>query len=261
MINSGQFPNIIPFEKNVMNIQLQKLVSLQEIDNEITEIKKMLKVFPEQIAAGLVELEGKKKDFNEISELIDSLQKKRNALEQEVSAENDHMAKTKTKLPHVKTNKEYSAILSEVETIKEKVSKWETEELEILEELDVHEAKIPAIKEAFKIEEGVFAEYKGQKDKEIAQTTKDLESAQARRNELLIEVDSKWATYYQRILEKNDFKAVVTLSGDTCQGCFHLILPQQAIEVRTNEKVETCYHCSRILYSIPESDTETVAQK
>ena len=64
-----------------MNIQLQKLVSLQEIDNEITEIKKMLKIFPEQIATGLAELEGKKKDFNEISALIDSLQKKRSSLD------------------------------------------------------------------------------------------------------------------------------------------------------------------------------------
>ena len=244
-----------------MNIQLQKLVSLQEIDNEITELKKLLKVFPEQIAAGLAELEGKKKDFNEISALIDSLQKKRSKLEQDVAAENDHMAKTKIKLPNVKTNKEYSAILAEVETIKEKISAWETEELEILEELDVQEAKIPAIKEAFKVEEGKFAEYKGQKEKEIEQTKKDLEAAQARRKDLLSEVDSKWASHYERVLERSEYKAVVTLSGDTCQGCFHLILPQQAIEVRTNEKVEICHHCSRILYSIPESDTETVAQK
>jgi len=244
-----------------MNIQLQKLVSLQEIDNEITEIKKLLKTLPEQIASSLAELEGKKKDFNEISALIDSLQKKRNKLEQDVAAENDHMAKTKIKLPNVKTNKEYSAILAEVENIKVKISEWETAELEILEELDVQEAKIPAIKEAFKVEEGKFADYKGQKEKEIDLTTKDLESAQARRKVLLSEVDSKWAAYYERVLERNEYKAVVTLSGDTCQGCFHLILPQQAIEVRTNEKVETCHHCSRILYSIPESDTETVAQK
>jgi predicted nucleic acid-binding Zn-ribbon protein len=70
-------------------------------------------------------------------------------LEQDVAAEKDHMAKTKIKLPNVKTNKEYSAILAEVETIKNKISGWQTEELEILEELDLQEAKISAIKEAF----------------------------------------------------------------------------------------------------------------
>ena len=37
----------------------------------------MLALLPEQIASGLAELEGKKKNFYEISGLIDSLEKKR----------------------------------------------------------------------------------------------------------------------------------------------------------------------------------------
>lgn len=244
-----------------MNIQLQKLISLQEIDFEISEINKMLALIPAQIASALAELDGKRKDLSEINALIESLKKKRNKLEQDVAAENDHMAKTKTKLPAVKTNKEYTAILSEVDAIKEKVSTWETEELEIMEELDIQEAKIPAIKEAFKVEEGVFTEYKGQKDKEYAQTTGDLEAAQARRQAVFVEIEPKLAAYYERVAKLRGDNAVVSLSKDTCQGCHAQILPQLAIDVRTNEKVEFCHHCDRILYSIPESDTETVAQK
>ena len=244
-----------------MNFQLQKLVSLQEIDFEISELNKLLRLIPEQIASGLSELEGKKKDFNELNALIESLKKKRNQLEQEVAAENDHMAKTKMKLPAVKTNKEYSAILAEVDAIKEKVSKWETEELEIMEELDIQEAKIPAIKDAFKVEEGVFAEYKIQKDKEIAQAKRDLEIALANRKKVIGEIESKWAGYYEKVIKLRGDKAVVMLTDDSCQGCHHQVLPQQAIEIRSNEKIESCHHCSRILYSIAESDTETVAQK
>lgn len=244
-----------------MNFQLQKLVSLQGIDLEISELKKMLKLFPEQIESALTELEGKKKELNELKALIDSLQKKRNKLEQDVAVENDHMAKTKTKLPAVKTNKEYTAILTEVEAIKEKVSNWETEELEIMEELELEEAKKPGLMETFKIEESAFAEYKAQKDKEIAATSKDLETALANRKEVFDLIESKWAVYYEKVVKLRGDKAVVTLSDDTCQGCHHQTLPQLAIEVRTNEKIETCRHCDRIMYSIAESDTETVAQK
>ena len=57
-----------------MNVQLQKLVSLQEIDFEISEFQKMLKLFPTQIESALAELEAKKKDLNELSALIESLQ-------------------------------------------------------------------------------------------------------------------------------------------------------------------------------------------
>ncbi len=244
-----------------MNVQLQKLVALQEIDFEIFEFQKMLKLFPTQIESALAELEGKKKCLNELSSLIESLQKKRNKLEQDVAAEDDHMAKTKTKLPNVKTNKEYTAILSEVATIKEKVSNWETEELEIMEELEIEEAKKPDLKEAFKVEEGSFAAYKAQKEKEISVTTKDMESTLANRKELFESIEPQWSGYYERVIKHRGDKAVVTLVDDTCQGCHHLTLPQLAIEVRTNEKIETCRHCDRILYHIPEPDTETVAQK
>ncbi len=244
-----------------MNPQLEKLISLQEIDLEISVLKRLQELIPKQIESGQADLEGKKKDLNDLKGLIDSLQKKRNQFEQDVKAESDHLAKTKTKLPAVKTNKEYSAPLSEIEAVKQKISDWENQELEVMEELEMQEAKIPGLQENFKKEEEEFAAYKSKKEGELERAQKDMEIAQARRKEIFDSIETKWAQRYEKVLKLRGDKAVVTLSEETCQGCHHQVLPQQGIEVRGSENIETCHHCNRILYAVAEPKTEDVAPK
>ncbi|MEE8206338.1 MAG: hypothetical protein V3T82_05280 [Nitrospinaceae bacterium] len=105
--------------------QLKHLVELQKKDNEINDLKKSLEIIPGQIASGQKELEGKRDKLNALQADIDSLKKQRNQLEQNAKTEADHMAKTKTKLPTVQTNKEYTAILHETDAIKAKFTEIE----------------------------------------------------------------------------------------------------------------------------------------
>ena len=140
--------------------QLQQLILLQKLDDEIEEHRKQLTDIPLQIDSESVELADKKKILSIAKEEIDALQKNRKAIESEVQAENDHMAKAKIKLPAVKTNKEYTAILSEVDAIKENVRSLEDKELEIMEVLEEKQKGLPAIEKKCKEEDAHFQEYK-----------------------------------------------------------------------------------------------------
>ena len=144
-------------------LQLQQLVLIQKLDDEIVEHRKQLADIPVQIDSELEELTDKKKILSIAKEEIDALQKNRKAIESEVQGENDHMAKAKTKLPAVKTNKEYTAILSEVDAIKKKVEGLEDKELEIMEVLEEKQKGLPAIEKKCKEEDAHFQEYKTKK--------------------------------------------------------------------------------------------------
>jgi predicted nucleic acid-binding Zn-ribbon protein len=124
-------------------IQLRQLVDLQKIDDQIYEHKKALSDIPLQLDSASSELAEKKIILKVVTEEMAALQKQRKDLELEVQGENDHMAKAKTKLPAVKTNKEYTAILTEVDAIKEKVSNIEDKELEVMEILEEKAKEIP----------------------------------------------------------------------------------------------------------------------
>lgn len=243
-----------------MHPQIANLIALQNIDSDIAELRKGIVAIPQQIESGKAELAEKRKQLDGATDEIKAMQKKRLQLEQEVKAENDNMAKVKTKLPAVKTNKEYSALLAEIESIKQKVSKLEDQQLEIMSSLEEKEKKIPGVKAVFKEEEDKFNQYKTQKETEKSRSEKELEAALLKREEIGKAVDPKLARHYNNVLRLRGDYGVVQLVGHTCQGCYQQVLPQMVLDVKTGEKIHECNHCSRYLYWIPEP-TESAAPK
>ena len=238
-------------------LQLQQLIVLQSLDDEIAEHKKLLADIPLQIDTGCTELEEKKKILSNAKEELDALQKERKDLELAVQGENDHMAKAKTKLPAVKTNREYTAILSEVEAIKVKVSGLEDKELEIMEILEEKQKEVPGIEKKCNEEDARFQEYKAKKDAELDRIKQELGVLVAKRENVSGQLDRVIMQRYEKVAGSRDGRAVVMLQGSICQGCFQQILPQMVIDVKIGESIQQCSNCIRFLYweEVPEAAT------
>ena len=238
-------------------LQLQQLIVLQSLDDEIAEHKKLLVDIPLQIDAGCTELEEKKKILSNAKEELDALQKERKDLELAVQGENDHMAKAKTKLPAVKTNREYTAILSEVEAIKVKVSGLEDKELEIMEILEEKQKEVPGIEKICKEEDASFQEYKAKKDAELDRMKQELGLLVAKRENVTDQLERVIVQRYEKVASSREGRAVVLLKGSICQGCFQQILPQMVIDVKIGESIQQCSNCIRFLYweEVPEAAT------
>ena len=240
-------------------LQLQQLILLQKLDDEIVEHRNQLADIPVQIDSEFKELEDKKKILSIAKEEIDTLQKNRKAIESEVQGENDHMAKAKTKLPAVKTNKEYTAILSEVDAIKKKVEGLEDKELEIMEVLEDKQKGLPAIEKKCKEEDSHFQEYKAKKADELDRVTKEMNPLLAKRETVKSQIDMVIFQRYEKVAKSRGGKAVVSLQENICQGCFQQILPQMVINVKVGESIHQCSSCLCFLYW--EEVSETVMPK
>ena len=236
-------------------LQLQQLVHLQKIDDQIFEHKKTLADIPIQLDSARAELEEKKNILKVVTEEIENLQKQRKDLELEVQGENDHMAKAKTKLPAVKTNKEYTAILVEVDAIKEKVSKIEDMELEIMEALEIKAKEIPEVEKKCKEEDAYFNEYRLKKETEEKRFKQELEELVEKRKNISAQLETVILKRYEKILNSREGKAVVGLRENICQGCFQQVLPQMVIEVKVAEKIHQCEGCIRFLFWEEASET------
>lgn len=240
-----------------MNVELQKMIDLQALDKDISEFEGALVSIPKQIQSATADMESLTKEIEEAREVIASMQKSRKQLESDVQTELDHMAKTKTKLPMVKTNKEYTAILTEVDSIKKKISSLEDKELEIMESLEGKEGEIPAIEARFKEEEKRFKEYKAKKEVEGERVKQELEITRAKRQERMNSIEPKLAKEYTKVCNHRDGLAVVPLHENVCQGCFQQVQPQVVIDVKIGEEITACQHCSRYLFWVEESETES----
>ena len=236
-------------------LQLQQLVQLQKIDDQIFEHKKALADIPIQLDSARAELEEKKNILKVVTEEIETLQKQRKDLELEVQGENDHMAKAKTKLPAVKTNKEYTAILTEVDAIKEKVSKIEDMELEVMEALEVKAKEIPGVEKKCKEEDAHFNEYRLKKSTEEERFKQELEELVEKRKNISAQLETVILKRYEKISNSRDGRAVAGLRENICQGCFQQVLPQMVIEVKVAEKIHQCEGCMRFLFWDEVSET------
>ena len=229
-------------------LQLQQLVLLQNLDDEISEHNKLLAEVPTQIDTRCAELDEIKKVLATAQEEIKALQDKRKAIESEVQGENDHMAKIKIKLPAVKTNKEYTAILSEVDSVKVKVSDLEDKELEVMEVLEEKHKAIPAIEKNCKEEDVLFQEYKAKKEGELSRMKQELDVYIAKREKLMEQVDKVMVQRYEKVAKSRGGQAVAPLRENICQGCFQQILPQMVINVKVGETILQCSSCLCFLY-------------
>jgi predicted nucleic acid-binding Zn-ribbon protein len=231
-----------------LKYQLDQLVKLQEIDLKIQEGEDGLARIPGQLKAAQSGMEEKTQKREAAKLEIQKLQNDRKQLELDVQGETDHMAKAKMKLPAVKTNKEYTAILHEIDAIKEKISGFEDRELEIMEVLEEKEQVLPAIESEFKEEEKKYQEYKAKKETEAVRVKKELEEFKAQRQEVSRSLDPEWLRNYDRVAKGRDGLAVVSIKEGVCQGCFQGLRPQVIIDIKTSEKMHQCPECSRFLY-------------
>ena len=231
-----------------MKDQLKLLRELQKIDLTLKRIKEERDRFPKEMKK-LDEREHIEKErIQKEREKIESLEKERRQKERNLNTEQEKIKKAEGRMFEVKTNKEYQALLNEVEAIKEATSREEEEILKILEEID--ELK----KDLLKREKEVATTLeKIEREKKKIQEKMDqgdgLWKEQKERREVLSkQVESSLYKLYNTLKEKRQGVGVVSVKDETCQGCFVNVPPQMFIEAQKNNAIIRCPNCNRILY-------------
>ncbi len=229
--------------------QLELLISLQEIDKEIKKLNQLKEKIPEEIERERQIFEKINSEINQLNEKIEQAKKERRSKELETQSVTDLINNTKGKLPNVKTNKEYSAVLQEIENSKSKIDSLEEEEIKLMENIEEYQKEYEWKLKEKEEEEKFFFEIKKRKEEELEDVNNRLEKELHYKNDLAVKIESKWFKYYEKVMNARNGLAVVTIEKDTCCGCYRSLRPQLSIEIRQNDSIITCPYCSRFLFS------------
>jgi predicted nucleic acid-binding Zn-ribbon protein len=148
----------------------------------------------------------------------------------------------------VKTNKEYQALLTEIDAMKEACSRVEEEILQVMDEIEEVKKDLSKREKEAKV---TLEKMEGERKKLVEKMAHDENawSKQVERREALSEqIDPKLLKLYNTLKEKRQGVGVVSVRSETCQGCFVHVPPQMFIEVQKNNALIRCPHCNRILY-------------
>ena len=233
--------------EQVVEKQLEKLISLAVFDTEVAGLERKLKEIPKAIEVRREKYLEAEKVIEAARDELSSMQKERRKAEGDLDAHLEKMRKLSDQTSMVKTNKEYQTILGEIETLKKDQDSYEEKILELMEKSADFERKITVYEEAVRREKKIFEEEEARLRIEGEGLKTELAGVQASRGEVLSSVDSENLQLYSRVkgLRGN---AVAEVRNEICLGCRVQLPPQKFADVIMSEVIQTCSHCQRILF-------------
>ena len=228
--------------------QLPILLQLQEIDGEIDKLKSLKAEIPVELQTLETELAEYREKFQAKSDALEELQKERRSKDRQLDIQQAKLEKYKSQRLSVKTNKEYTALESEIADLEEASSMIEDEILELMISIDEATDGIEAAKNELKLQEDALNKKRAIFLSERAKLDQQLGEWYEKRGGSLGEVDSALMGRYDNWRERRGSSLVAVIVGQSCDGC-HLTLPPQLVnEVRKGKELHTCNSCGRILY-------------
>jgi len=232
-----------------VNAELDTLIELQGHDSRIASLETEAARLPKQIEAIQASLAEAKKTVDAFKTKIDQTKKDLRAKEKDLEVHAAKRAKEETRLYEVKTNKEYSAVLLEIEEVKQIKAKTEEEILGLMEmqerlAVDVKEAegRLKTREEQARQDEGVVRV-------KLAKVEQELAVVRAERTSRARELPAALLASYDRIMKARAGTAVASVGANgICGGCRMSIRPQALLELRNATGLMTCESCGRYLY-------------
>ncbi len=239
-----------------MREQIRLLAQLQELDRKIQELEKDIVTVPEEITTLKGMIGRGEKSSEEVGGEIENLEKERRHKERDLSAKEESLSKYQSQLYEVKTNREYSALMVEIDSSNQEKSELENEILVLMERGDELRGIIEKKKEELRKERETLAEEEKKNRERVSILKEGLEKNQRERAGQVEKIEAELLSCYEKVLKGRGGLALVPVQAEACQGCFTKLPPQVINEIMQARRIITCERCSRILY-LP--DTEEAA--
>lgn len=231
-----------------MDEHLSLLIQLQEIDTEIRSLNIRKKQLPVKLAALEDKRTANKKNLDGVKETLLIVQKDRRDREQDLESGIQKTERLKGRASEIKTNKEYQALLKEIEVAEQEKKAIEDEILFLMEKIDTAIAAITAAENNVREEENKILSERQALETAMIKVDENLKVAEQKKQDIASGIESSVFAKYQRLLETKAGSAIVEVRGESCSGCFMSIPPQVFVNVKKNENIITCPQCGRILY-------------
>jgi hypothetical protein len=228
--------------------ELERLVELQRLDSEIAVLDAAAAAIPGQIREIEEQVRRNKAVLDAAKADADRAQKLRRQKERELEEFIGQLKKRQSRLFEIKTNQEYSAVLKEIEGLKEKISAIEEEILLLFDEIEVT-VKSQADQEArVRSQEAECSSDRQRKEVELREVQSRLSALHAARKGQSKTIDPALLQQYLRLLKSRAGLAVAPARNGSCEGCHVALTPQLYNEVRRNDEILACERCGRILF-------------
>jgi len=235
-----------------MDAQLRTLIELQAVDSRIAGLEADAARIPREIAAVQAAVEAARVQVEQTKARLDAARKEQRALEKDLEVVQTKRVKTEGRLYEVKTNKEYSAVLVEIEDIKQEKARMEDQILTLMEAHERLGVEIREVEERYRARETQGREEEAALQSTLREVETDLALVRRERADLAATLPGPVLRDYDTVLRARAGLAIAAVAKpQSCGGCRVTLPPQRLQELKQQNALIRCESCGRYLYWMP----------
>ena len=232
-----------------MKDQIDILVSLQEIEIESTSVNAHLCSISKRLNVLSNRQNELEQHITDETAKIEESKKKYRSHESDIKQNQVMIKRSQERLNSIKNNREYQALLKEIEELKRTNSATEELMIDCLNQIDDAEKKMVAIQEELRLVQNDIVQEQQVVGVETGTTEKRLKELDLERLKMSGKIDADLLKLFQKVQSQQiRGNAVVPVQDAVCHGCFVNIPPQMYNELQRCDKLRMCPNCQRIIY-------------
>ena len=233
---------------------LNGLIKLQSVENrlraakaKLTRSRRSVIVQENQVRSLQSALEAKKEELQ-----LTKVQSSR--LELELKSRDEEVSKLRAALNTSKSNKEYAAVLTQLNTTRADNTKIENQVLDLMKAVETDEAECESIRKQIEEQKQRLEQTRKTSEAAAADQEAEIHKIQAEWNDAAKTIPAEPLKIFNRVAETYDGEAVAQVDLQegrhgtySCGGCFMGITAESVNLLMTRDEIIRCANCTRIL--------------
>jgi hypothetical protein len=228
--------------------QFRLLLALQQVDDRLRALALQEQQLPQRLQTYEAACVAARHQLVQQQAAIEQSERQHRVFERELANHQEAIRKTQSKAHEVKTNKEYSAILAEIDAGKQRLETLEDQLLALMEATDQQRQAYHEHEQQEHVAQQALDEQRHQIQQEHETLRRTVMAEQEQRQQTVAGLEAKLYEQYKKVAAQHGGRGVAQLQDGVCSGC-HLKVPPQIIsEIRLQTQLFTCPHCRLMLF-------------
>jgi len=228
--------------------QLIRLVRVQVLAREARDARAVVEGAPDRIE----EIEGRFRERNAeyvaVKTRFDDLEADRKRRSLELEALEENRKKFMESLMQVQNQREYAAVLKELDAVKAAIGEHEEAILKAMEELETLKSDLEARSSHIEQERAQVETERSAVEAEVRAAGEKIAAAEAERTRIEGELPEPLVSRVKRVEEARGGLFLVPAEHEMCTACQVRVRPQVYQEIKLASRIHACGSCRRYLY-------------
>jgi len=238
-----------------MGSVLEALLELQDIELQLVDIRRQLQHKRQLVQRQGARLQAIRDKLAVEHEAVRRMQMDVDAIDVDLKGHMAQVSRLREHLNTVRTNKQYAAILAQLNNEKADASRLEAKALEMMANIEARRKAMAAYEEEERAEAARLEDLRAQAAAADAMFAPKVAELERRRAEAAKRLDAKILTLFERLSDRYEGEALAKIERThprkdefMCSGC-HMSLSAECYNaLMIRDEVQTCRNCGRILH-------------